>query len=63
MEPACAVAQSVLRRFWRRVPPVICLSIYPRESVDEPRGTVAFLQKPASAAMLGAALAGAIASP
>jgi hypothetical protein len=58
MEPSCAVARSVLLRFERRVPPVICLSIYPPESVDAPRETVAFLQKPASTAKLGAALAG-----
>jgi hypothetical protein len=57
MEPSCAVAWTVLRRFRRRVPPVICLSIYPREAVDAPHETVAFLQKPTSSAQLGAALA------
>jgi superfamily II DNA or RNA helicase len=58
LEPSCAVARSVLRRFRRRIPPVICLSIYPRESVDAPAETVAYLLKPTSSAKLGAALAG-----
>jgi superfamily II DNA or RNA helicase len=56
LEPSCTVARSVLRRFRRRVPPVICLSIYPRESVDVPEETVAYLQKPTSTARLGAVL-------
>jgi hypothetical protein len=62
LEPACPVALSVLRRFRRRVPPVICLSIYPREDVDAPPETVEYLQKPTTTARLGAALAGAFAA-
>ena len=32
LEPACAIGRSVLRRFGDDAPPVICLSIYPREA-------------------------------
>lgn len=62
LEPACPVARSLLRRFQRRVPPVVCLSIYPRETMDAPPETVVYLQKPTSTARLGAALAEASAA-
>src|SRR3989442_7844225 len=32
LEPSCVVARAVLDRFGNRVPPVICLSIYPPEA-------------------------------
>lgn len=62
LEPSCPVALSVLSRFRRRVPPVVCLSIYPRESVNAPAETVVYLQKPTSSAQLRAALAEAAAA-
>lgn len=62
LEPACPVALSVLHRFRKRVPPVVCLSIYPREAVDAPPETIAYLQKPTTTASLGDALAGAAAA-
>lgn len=58
LEPSCPLALSVLRRFRRRLPPVICLSIYPPDAIDAPQETVAYLQKPTSTAKLGAVLAG-----
>jgi hypothetical protein len=48
----------VLRRFGGDAPPVICLSIYPREEGFEPSATVAYLVKPASTAAIGDALRG-----
>lgn len=62
MEPSCPVAQTALRRFARRVPPVVCLSIHPREAGYEPPGTVAYLMKPIRKARLAAALTGVLAS-
>jgi CheY-like chemotaxis protein len=56
LEPACEVGRSVLRRFGDNAPPVICLSIYPREEGFEPSATVAYLVKPASTAAIGDAL-------
>jgi len=56
LEPACAVGRSVLRRFGDNAPPVICLSIYPREEGFEPSSSVAYLVKPASTAAIGDAL-------
>jgi hypothetical protein len=49
----------VLRRFAERVPPVICLSVHPREAGFAPPETVAYLMKPVKSARLGAALASA----
>lgn len=56
LEPACAIGRSVLRRFGDDAPPVICLSIYPREEGFEPPASVAYLMKPASTAAIGDAL-------
>jgi CheY-like chemotaxis protein len=58
VEPGCAIGRSVLRRFGDDAPPVICLSIYPRESGLEPSASVAYLVKPASTAAIGDALRG-----
>ena len=62
LEPGCPVARSLLRRFGRAVPPVVCLSIWPHESVELPPETVAYLQKPSSSARLAAVLAGVFAA-
>jgi CheY-like chemotaxis protein len=56
LEPACSVGRSVLRRFGDDAPPVICLSIYPREAGLEPAASVAYLVKPASTSAIGDAL-------
>ena len=56
LEPACAVGRSVLRRFGSETPPVVCLSVYPREEGLEPSASVAYLVKPASSAAIGTAL-------
>jgi hypothetical protein len=56
LEPACAIGRSALRRFGDDAPPVICLSIYPREEGLEPSASVAYLVKPASTAAIGDAL-------
>jgi DNA-binding response OmpR family regulator len=56
VEPASAVGRSVLRRFGADAPPVICLSIYPREQGLEPAASVAYLVKPASSAEIADAL-------
>jgi hypothetical protein len=59
LEPGDAVARAVLHRFGNRVPPVICLSIYPLEARLAPPGTVAYLVKPASMDTLATALSNA----
>ena len=56
LEPASAEGHSLLRRFGAAAPPVICLSIYPREAGLEPPGSFAYLVKPSTRAELGAAL-------
>jgi hypothetical protein len=56
MEPACSVGRSLLTRFGDDAPPVICLSIYPREAGLEPAASVAYLVKPASTTAIGDAL-------
>jgi DNA-binding response OmpR family regulator len=56
VEPASAVGRSVLRRFGADAPPVICLSIFPREEGHEPATSVAYLVKPASATEIAHAL-------
>jgi CheY-like chemotaxis protein len=61
MEPSCPVAQRALRRFARRVPPVVCLSVHPREAGFAPPETVAYLMKPIRKARLAAALTGVLA--
>jgi CheY-like chemotaxis protein len=56
LEPACASGRSVLRRFGDNAPPVVCLSIYPREHGLEPASSVAYLMKPATSAQIAKAL-------
>jgi DNA-binding response OmpR family regulator len=56
VEPASAVGRAVLRRFGVDSPPVICLSIYPREEGLEPAASVAYLVKPASSTEIADAL-------
>lgn len=59
LEPSYRAGRSLLDRFGDRVPPVVCLSIYPREAHLAPPETVAYLVKPASSAALAAALSDA----
>jgi CheY-like chemotaxis protein len=61
VEPASAVGRSVIRRFGADSPPVICLSIYPREEALEHAASVAYLVKPASSTQIAAALRVALA--
>jgi CheY-like chemotaxis protein len=56
VEPASAVGRSVLRRFGADSPPVICLSIYPREKALEPAASVAYLVKPVSSTKIASVL-------
>ena len=56
LEPACATGRAVLRRFGADAPPVVCLSIYPREHGLEPATSVAYLTKPATSAQIARAL-------
>jgi CheY-like chemotaxis protein len=58
LEPACAVGRSIIHRFGDASPPVVCLSIYPREQGLEPAASVAYLLKPASPSAIGDALRG-----
>ena len=50
------IGRSALRRFGADAPPVVCLSIYPREDGLEPAASVAYLVKPASSTEIGDAL-------
>jgi CheY-like chemotaxis protein len=61
LEPGCPAARAQLLRFGGSMPPVVCLSVHPREDGLEPPETVAYLMKPVGRAQLGAALAGALA--
>jgi hypothetical protein len=56
LEPGDAAGRSVLDRFGGDLPPIVCLSIYPREAGLEPAGSVAYLVKPASTAAIADAL-------
>jgi len=56
LEPASAAGHSALERFGDAAPPVVCLSIYPREDGLEPSSSVAYLVKPASTAAIAEAL-------
>lgn len=56
LEPGCERGRSVLQRFGDAVPPVVCLSIYPREHGLEPATSVAYLTKPATSAQIAKAL-------
>jgi hypothetical protein len=56
LEPGWPQAHAVLDLFGDRLPPVICLSIYPPEARLAPAGTVAYLVKPAPTEALASAL-------
>ena len=56
LEPAYVAGRSMLRRFGSDAPPVVCLSIYPREWGFEPPASVAYLVKPASSTEIADAL-------
>jgi hypothetical protein len=56
LEPACEAGRLALQRFGDQAPPIVCLSIYPREHGLEPASSVAYLMKPASTAQIAKAL-------
>jgi hypothetical protein len=56
LEPACEVSRAKLREYGVDPPPVICLSIYPREDGLEPAASVAYLTKPCSTGAIADAL-------
>lgn len=56
LEPGSALGDLLLRRLGDDGPPVVCLSIYPREHGLEPAQSVAYLMKPATAADIAEAL-------
>ena len=56
LEPAFPESHTLLHRFGDEVPPVVCLSVYPREAGLAPPESVAYLVKPSSTAALGDAL-------
>ena len=62
LEPGCEHACAAVEDLGDEAPPVVRLSIFPREIGLEPPGSVAYLVKPASRAELGAALHGAFAA-
>ena len=58
LEPGCESGRLALQRFGDDSPPVVCLSIYPREHGLEPSSSVAYLTKPATTAEIADALGG-----
>ena len=56
LEPSWSQGHTILRRLGDDLPPVVCLSIYPREAGYAPPESVAYLIKPASLGQLGDAL-------
>lgn len=58
LEPGCESGRRALQRFGDDAPPVVCLSIYPREHGLEPSSSVAYLTKPATTAEIADALGG-----
>ena len=62
LEPGCEVGQATLDSYGGDAPPVVCLSVYPREDGLEPAASVAYLLKPASTASIAEALAVALAA-
>ena len=60
LEPAWPASRTILHRFGDDVPPVVCLSVYPREAGLAPPESVAYLVKPSSSAALGDALRGVL---
>ena len=62
LEPGWGDACAAVEELGDDAPPVVCLSIYPREEGLEPPGSVAYLLKPVSCNAVGAALRGAFAA-
>jgi hypothetical protein len=56
LEPSWTHGRTILRRLGDDIPPVVCLSIFPREAGLAPPESVAYLIKPASLDALGDAL-------
>lgn len=56
LEPACAAGRRAVESLGDDAPPVVCLSIYPRERGLEPATSVAYLEKPSSTAAIADAL-------
>ncbi|MGD0713944.1 MAG: hypothetical protein ABSB24_07125 [Gaiellaceae bacterium] len=56
LEPSWSYGRTLLRQLGDDVPPVVCLSVYPREAGLAPPESVAYLVKPVSLAKLGDAL-------
>ena len=61
LEPSWTAGRAILKRLGDAVPPVVCLSIFPREAGLAPPESVAYLVKPASLDALGDALRSACA--
>ncbi len=62
LEPSWTQGHALLSRLGDDIPPVVCLSIYPRESGFAPPESVAYLTKPATLVELGDALRNACGS-
>lgn len=56
LEPSWTQGHAILDRLAGDAPPVVCLSIYPREAGFAPAGSVAYLTKPSSLQELDDAL-------
>ena len=56
LEPSWAHGRTILRLLGDVIPPVVCLSIFPREAGFAPAESVAYLTKPSSLQELGDAL-------
>jgi CheY-like chemotaxis protein len=56
LEPSWTHGRAILRRLGDEIPPVVCLSIYPREAGLAPPESVVYLTKPASLDQLREAL-------
>ena len=56
LEPACEVSRALLAEYGDEAPPVICLSIYPREDGLAPASSVAYLTTPSSVGAIANAL-------
>ena len=60
LEPSWTHGRTILEQLGDAVPPVVCLSIFPREAGLAPPESVAYLTKPSSLQELAAALRGAL---
>jgi hypothetical protein len=56
LEPSWTLGRKILKRLGDAIPPVVCLSIFPREAGFAPPESVAYLTKPSSLQELGDAL-------